>query len=133
MHEREKMDKIIKIDGKDVKFRATARTPRLYRGIIGRDMIQDMNKLSKAYNKAASVKPDATEEEKMEAQLSATDLEIFENAAYIMARHATPDDIPNNPDDWLDTFNMFSIYEILPQLLELWALNNKTTSHSKKK
>jgi hypothetical protein len=96
-------------------------------------MIQDMNKLSKAYNKAASVKPDETEEEKMEAQLSATDLEIFENAAYIMARHATPDDIPNNPDDWLDTFNMFSIYEVLPQLLELWALNNKTTSHSKKK
>lgn len=127
------MDKIIKIDGKDVKFRATARTPRLYRGIIGRDMIQDMNKLSKAYNKAASVKPDATEKEKMEAQLSATDLEIFENAAYIMARHATPDDIPNNPDEWLDTFNMFSIYEVLPQLLELWALNNKTTSHSKKK
>lgn len=127
------MDKIIKIDGKDVKFRATARTPRLYRGIIGRDMIQDMNKLSKAYNKAASVKADATEEEKMEAQLSATDLEIFENAAYIMARHATPDDIPNNPDEWLDTFNMFSIYEVLPQLLELWALNNKTTSHSKKK
>lgn len=133
MHEREKMDKIIKIDGKDVKFRATARTPRLYRGIIGRDMIQDMNKLSKAYNEAASVKPDATEEEKMKAQLSATDLEIFENAAYIMARHATPDDIPNNPDEWLDTFNMFSIYEVLPQLLKLWALNNKTTSHSKKK
>lgn len=127
------MDRIIEIDGKNVKFRATARTPRLYRGIIGRDMIQDMNKLSKAYRKATTVKEDATEEEKLEAQMSAADLEIFENAAYIMARHATPDNIPDNPDEWLDSFNMFSIYQILPKLLELWALNNATTSTAKKK
>lgn len=127
------MDRIIQIDGKDVKFRATARTPRLYRGIIGRDMIQDMNKLGKAYRKATTIKEDATEEEKLEAQMSAADLEIFENAAYIMARHATPDSIPSSPDEWLDSFNMFSIYQILPKLLELWALNNATTSTAKKK
>lgn len=127
------MDRIIEIDGKNVKFRATARTPRLYRGILGRDMIQDMNKLRKAYRKATEIKEDATEEEKLEAQMSAADLEIFENAAYIMARHATPDNIPDNPDEWLDSFNMFSIYQILPKLLELWALNNATTSTAKKK
>lgn len=127
------MDRIIKIDGKDVKFRATARTPRLYRAIIGRDMIRDMNALSKAYTKSLTVREDMTEEEKRDAQLDATDLEIFENAAYIMARHATPDDIPDNPDDWLDGFGMFSIYKVLPELLKLWALNNKTTSEAKKK
>lgn len=127
------MDKIIKIDGKGVKFRATAMAPRLYRHILGRDMISDMNKLSKAYNKAVSVKKDATDEEKREAQLSAMDLEIFENAAYIMARLATPEDMPDSPDEWLDGFEMFSIYQILPQLLELWNLNNKTTSIPKKK
>lgn len=127
------MDKTITIDGKDVKFRATARTPRLYRGIIGRDMIQDMNKLRKAYNKAASVGKDATEEEKKDAQLSAMDLEIFENAAYIMARHATPDDIAPSPDEWLDGFNMFSIWDVLPELIKLWAMNEATTSVSKKK
>ena len=126
------MDRTIKIDGKDVKFRATALTPRLYRRVLLRDMIRDMNKLRKAYNKAASVDKNATEEEKQEAQLSAIDLEIFENAAYIMARHATPDIAPT-PDEWLDGFNMFSIYEILPQLLELWALNEAQTSTPKKK
>lgn len=127
------MDRVIKIDGKDVKFRATALTPRLYRRVLLRDMIQDMNQLRKAYSKATSVSKDATEEEKMEAQMSSIDLEIFENAAYIMARHATPDNIAPTPDEWLDSFNMFSIYEILPQLLQLWALNEAQTSAPKKK
>ena len=36
-------------------------------------------------------------------------------------------------DDWLDTFNMFSIYQILPELLSLWAMNEATTSTAKKK
>lgn len=124
------MDKVVKIDGKNVKFRATARTPRLYRAIIGRDMIRDMNRLSKAYKKATA--DYETEEEKLEAQLEATDLEIFENVAYIMARHANPD-IIETADEWLDSFNMFSIYEVLPEILELWALNNVTTSTPKKK
>ena len=61
------------------------------------------------------------------------DLEIFENAAYIMARLAAPENMPDSPDEWLDGFEMFSIYQILPQLLELWNLNNKTTSIPKKK
>lgn len=121
------MDRTINIDGKDVKFRATARTPRLYRGIIGRDMIQDMNQLRKAYNKAVETKGSAEE-----VQLSMIDLEIFENAAYIMARHANPDIIEQTPDEWLDGFNMFSIYQVLPELLKLWAMNEATTAVSKK-
>lgn len=124
------MDKVVKIDGKNVKFRATARTPRLYRALIGRDMIRDMNRLSKAYKKATA--DYETEEEKLEAQLEATDLEIFENVAYIMARHANSD-IIETADEWLDSFNMFSIYEVLPEILTLWALNNVTTSTPKKK
>ena len=39
------MDKIILIDGKEVGFRASALTPRLYRHKIGRDMIRDLNQL----------------------------------------------------------------------------------------
>ena len=116
------MDRVIQIDGKDVKFRATARTPRLYRGIIGRDMIRDMSRLRESFKKT----------EDGESQLDALDLEIFENIAYIMARHADPE-IPAAPDEWLDGFNMFSIYQVLPELLKLWALNEQTTSVPKKK
>lgn len=126
------MDKVISIDGKDVGFRATALTPRLYRHRIGRDIIRDLNKLKQAYDKATKIDKNATAEEKQDAELSAVDLEIFENAAYIMARQYDPS-IPDSPDDWLDGFKTFSIYEILPAVLELWAINGATTAKPKKK
>lgn len=117
------MDRIVEIDGKKIKFRATARTPRLYRALVGRDMIRDMNKLKKAYDRSQA------EEE----NLDIVDLQIFEDVAYIMARHADPDMEAKTADDWLDEFNMFSVYVVLPQILELWALNTVQTSQAKKK
>lgn len=126
------MDRVLTIGGKAVGFRATALTPRLYRHKIGRDIIQDFSRLEKAYRKAAALPEMATEEERREAQLSAFDLEIFENAAYIMARQYDPS-VPDSPDDWLDGFETFSIYEILPHILELWAINEATTARPKKK
>lgn len=59
------------------------------------------------------------------------DLEIFENIASIMALHADPS-IPGTIDDWLDQFEMFSIYEVLPEILELWGTNLITDVESKK-
>ena len=56
---------------------------------------------------------------------------MFENIAYIMAKHADSN-VPDNPDDFLEQFNTFSIYEILPQLIELWGLNTATQVASKK-
>jgi len=126
------MKKIIVIDGKEVGFKATALTPRIYRHRVGRDMVADMSKLRKAYRKATDLPENASEEEKEDAQLSVLDLEIFENTAWIMARQYDPS-IPDDPDEWLDGFETFSIYEILDQILELWALNNQTTSMAKKK
>ena len=65
--------------------------------------------------------------------LSTSDLIIFEDSAYVMARHANPDIEQQTPDDWLDTFNMFDIFDILPEIMDLWNLNNATTSEPKKK
>ena len=56
---------------------------------------------------------------------------IFENVAYIMAYHADHN-IPEDIDDWLDQFEMFSIYEVLPEILELWGTNLITDVESKK-
>lgn len=117
------MDKTVTIDGKDIKFRATARTPRLYRVLIGRDMIQDMNKLMKAYER----------KKKNDDDLDIIDLQIFEDVAYAMARHANPEMKEQTADEWLDGFGMFSIYEVLPHILELWAINTKQTATPKKK
>lgn len=139
------MEKIIVIDGRKVGFRATALTPRLYRHKLGRDMIRDLNRLKRSYEKAISAmsmpKPekDATKEQVEEyeqalqdAQLSVVDLEIFENAAFVMARQYDQT-IPETPEEWLEGFAVFSIYEILPDILDLWGMNQKTTSKPKKK
>ena len=48
-----------------------------------------------------------------------------------MAYHADRS-IPGNIDDWLDQFEMFSIYEVLPEILELWGANLETEVQSKK-
>ncbi len=127
------MKKVIRIDNKEVGFKATALTLRLYRHFFGRDMISDMVKLKKAYAKASELPEDATEEEKREAQLSVLDLEIFENAAWIMAWQYDKEAAGEETGEWLDGFETFSIYEVFPVILELWSLNQKTTAEPKKK
>ena len=113
--------KTVRIDGRDIVLKATARTPRLYRQLFGRDMIQDMAKLRDAYGRKQAEDVD----------LSAVDLTMFENLAYTMAKQGDPS-IPDSPDDWLEQFNCFSIYEVLPQLFELWGMNLETQAESKK-
>ena len=56
---------------------------------------------------------------------------MFENIAYVMAKHAVTN-IPDTPEEWLDGFNTFSIYQVLPQLIELWGLNVQTDVSAKK-
>jgi hypothetical protein len=65
------------------------------------------------------------------SNLDTFSLELFENIAWLMAKHQNPD-VPDTPEDWLDQFNTFSIYEILPQIIELWGLNVEQQVTSKK-
>lgn len=117
------MEKIIRIDGRDVPFRATAAVPRLYRIKFGRDIMQDMKAIQDALENAQNG----------EQPIPVKMLEVFENVAYLMARHADPDMPEHSVEEWLDTFGTFSIYEVFPQLLELWQVNNLSIAESKKK
>jgi len=47
-------------------------------------------------------------------------------------KHADPS-IPDTVEDWLDDFNTFSIYQVLPELIDLWGMNVQTQAESKKK
>ena len=58
-------------------------------------------------------------------------LEMFENIAYVMAKHADAN-IPDTSEEWVDGFNTFSIYQVLPQLIELWSLDVQTDISAKK-
>ena len=115
------LTKTVKVGDQEVTFKSSAAIPRMYRIKFKRDIFKDLSKLEQSYKD----KDDGTKELEIE------DLEIFENVAYIMAYHADHS-IPGTIDDWLDEFEMFSIYEILPEILELWGTNLVTDIQSKK-
>ena len=72
-----------------------------------------------------------TSRDEANSNLDLFSLEMFENIAYVMAKHADPN-IANSPEEWLDEFNTFSIYQVLPSIIELWGLNVQTDIESKK-
>lgn len=115
------MTRTISIDGKEVTFKASAAIPRIYRLKFQRDIYRDLRELSKSVD----------EQNPEESTLDTFSLEMFENIAYIMAKHADPS-IPDTPEDWLDGFNTFSIYQVLPEIIKLWGLNMQTDVNAKK-
>lgn len=115
------LKKEIEISGKKVAFRSSATIPRLYRAKFRRDIFKDLMKLEDSYKGKAEG----------DGELQIEDLEIFENVAYIMAYHAD-NSIPASIDEWLDQFEMFSIYEVLPEILELWGQNMAADVEAKK-
>lgn len=110
------MTRKIEIDGKEVLFKASAAIPRIYRIKFHRDIYKDLSALEKAIDKNSEEG----------STLDTFSLEMFENIAYIMAKHA------DSPEEWLDEFNTFSIYQVLLKLIELWGLNVQTDVTAKK-
>jgi len=117
------LSKTVTIGGREVAFKSSAAIPRLYRIKFGRDIFKDLTRLEKSYNEKTGNSGRNFEIE---------DLEIFENVAYIMALHADPAGTPRTIEEWLDQFEMFSIYEILPDILELWGSNLFTDVKARK-
>ena len=106
---------------KQVSFKASAAIPRIYRMKFQRDIYKDLKALEKSIG-------DNSEES---SNLDMFSLEMFENIAYTMAKHADPE-IPDDVEEWLDSFNTFSIYQVLPEVIKLWGLNVQTDVEAKK-
>lgn len=116
------MEKYITVDGKKMRMVANARVPRIYRNLFNSDLILDMQKLTEGYKAGAQGET-----------LPIEVLTIFENVAWVFLKEGG-EEVGNNPDEWLETIEgMFSIYEVLPQIIQLWKLNNKTTSNPPRK
>lgn len=115
------MKQNIEIDGREVAFKAAAAIPRIYRMRFHRDIYKDLRLLEKSIGSGSEE----------ESNLDLFSLEMFENIAFVMAKHADPS-IPDTPEEWLDGFSTFSIYQMLPKLIQLWGLNVQTQVESKK-
>ena len=130
------MEKTIMIDGREVRLRASAAIPRLYRIKFRRDILQDMQTIKKAVErsdrenrKTAKDNPNAS---KRRSNIPLQALDLFENVAYLMAKHADPT-VPATVEEWLDGFETFSIYHVFPAIQELWEANLQTLSKPAKK
>ena len=118
------MEKIVIIDGKEVGLRATARTPRIYRVTTGRDLILDLALIN-----------DYLKDREHQSEIMINALSAFEDFAFVMAKQyaeAHELEFPEESDEWLDEFEVFDIYSVMPHVLQLWKDNSKTTSVAKK-
>lgn len=126
------MVKTVCIGGKEMQMRASALTPRIYRREFGRDLFRDMSQLLAAYRRRKALKEAATEDEIAEADLEILgNLETFENLAWVFLRDGG-EDVGSSPDEWLAGLDgVFSVYDVMPDILELWGVTQTTTSELK--
>lgn len=113
------MQKIIKVGGREIPFKATASTPLRYRERTGRDLLKDLFSISTASSKGGAV------------DFSKLDTEILTQLAYTMAKQADPD----TPDymEWLDEFEPFDVINACGEILTLWGMSQRPIEKSKKK
>ena len=107
------MDKTIIIDGKPVVFRKTAGTAHRYYTRTGREFMDDFRKILSV---RASLTPEATKEEKIEAVLSMS-MSWAYDLAFVMAQQANP--ALTNVEEWLDSFDEMNIMEVLDELIPM--------------
>lgn len=111
------MEKTLTIDGREVTFKSTGAAPLRYKQQFGRDFFVDVAKL----HKLAGKKKVTLEDVKF------VDFDLFYNLAWVWAK--TADKTIPEPMEWLDSFDSFPMYEIIPELQELLI----NTLQSKKK
>ena len=115
------MIKTIQIGDKEVLFKSSAAIPHIYRRRFNRDIFIDMDQMQKNMSKKSGG-----------ATIAVESLEMFENLAYCFAKHADPS-VPEDVEAWLEQFETFDIYNILPKLIEMWTEESASTSRLKKK
>ena len=128
------------VNGIVCRFKSSAAVPRMYRIKFGRDLFQDLNMLRKQLEKNKKLKQMTEENGELVVDQDEDDisefppkmLEIFENVAFIMHKHGDKSQ-PEDIDEWLEQFETFDIYEVLPTILEMWSFENKGLSVPKKK
>lgn len=126
------VERTVMIDGREWHLKANALIPRMYRFKFGCDLMTDMLRLQQKMAKIEKAK--LSKEEREAEQFNAADLTVFENIAWCFIKAAGTEDAGENPDEWLEQLDsMFSVYEVLPVILEMWTESTKTTSVPVKK
>lgn len=110
------MEKTIVIDNKQVRFKSTAATPLRYKAQFGKDFFVDILKLG-GIEGLNSDNIDTNKIDKL-------DFEVFYNIIWVLAK--TADKTIPEPIAWLDEFDEFPLFEIIPELQDLILGSIKT-------
>lgn len=110
------MEKSILIDGKEIRFKSTAATPLRFKAQFGKDYFAELLKLN-------SLSKFKQEEANYEA-LEGVDFEVFYNIIWTLAK--TADKSIPDPITWLDGFDEFPLFEIIPQIQDMIAASIQT-------
>jgi len=131
------MEKIITIDGRQVKFKSTGAFLLRYKAQFHRDALKDIYKMQDAIEIVKeTIIDEATGEKKVvEKQvvknIDAVDLDVFYNLVWTLAK--TADKTIEPPFEWLDEFGEFPLNDIIPELQDLIFSCLGSTVESKKK
>lgn len=114
------MEKIITVGTKEVKMKSTAGTLTRYRMAFKRDLMKDLFILKSRFERI-----NKSDEE----QFKMMDLQMFEQVAWALAKTAD-NNIPSI-ETWLDNFDTFDIYTVLPEIMEMLIGNMQSISEKK--
>ena len=114
------MEKILNIDGRQVKFKSTGAFLLKYKAQFHRDALKDIYKIQGALGEDNEI-----------ANIEALDLEVFYDLVWTLAKTADPNIDP--PMEWLDTFEEFPLMDIIPEIIDLIFSCITSTVEVKKK
>ncbi|SHI75087.1 hypothetical protein SAMN02745975_00527 [Geosporobacter subterraneus DSM 17957] len=115
------MERILTIDGRQVKFKSTGAFLLKYKVQFNRDAIKDIFRLAAAIDKENNTLTD----------IDAFDLELFYNLVWVLAKTADPQLPP--PVEWLDSFSEFPLMDIIPEISDMIFSCLTSTAPFKKK
>lgn len=122
------MEKTVKIDGKDVRLKANAKLPLVYRAYFGEEIFKVQIGMISLASKAESASKDKA------IKLSISDMAQIDTVGVIkmiwaMAKCAD-DSIPEL-EKWLDGFDEMPIFELINDCVELFLSNLTSTTNIK--
>jgi hypothetical protein len=115
------MEKILNIDGRQVKFKSTGAFLLRYKAQFHKDALKDIFKLIESID----------EETNEIINVDALDMEVFYNLVWVLAKTADPSLPP--PLEWLDTFSEFPLNDIIPEVIDLITSSITSQTEPKKK
>ena len=122
------MEKVIKIAGQDVGFKAPASLPVRYYNATGRDLFVDLQTLADG-TEQVDVKQKFGKKKSEEPVFKLNknwNTMVFYGIAHTMAR-AFDDSVNPNIEDWIDSFESFPIFEIFGELKPLLNASLQTS------